>query len=272
MIVVPIHINSSGPLDFILDTGTSRTVIDRKLAEKFQLVKVGERIMSGVEGSISSPVFETDSISMAGASVRGLRISSQHDCPGQTRGILGEDFLNHFDLLIDYGAHVIELEPIVQRQGTSEAGVLSSGTSGDRLPVELEGQFGGHTTANRLVLPVVVPELGAKPLHLLLDSGSNTFLVFNQVAKAKTSLQQQTYHAESFLGGGGTLSAGVLVLPAVSLGSQEVFHVTVIMPTQKIEVDVDGVVPASLFHSIFICHSGRFVILKPIRQRVSVTP
>ncbi|RXH56275.1 hypothetical protein GRAN_3132 [Granulicella sibirica] len=47
---------------------------------------------------------------------------------------------------------------------------------------------------------------------------------------------------------------------------------TVIMPTQKIEVDVDGVVPASLFHSIFICHSGRFVILKPIRQRVSVTP
>jgi len=37
----------------------------------------------------------------------------------------------------------------------------------------------------------------------------------------------------------------------------------VVTLSRRADVDTDGVVPTSLFHSIFISHRGRFVILNP---------
>ena len=45
MIVVPVTINGAGPFDFLLDTGSSDTVVDRRLAEELHLPSAGEMIL-----------------------------------------------------------------------------------------------------------------------------------------------------------------------------------------------------------------------------------
>src|ERR1700735_3608949 len=48
LIVVQARINGTGPLDFLLDTGTTRTVIDPDLARQLQAPTIGEVSLTGV--------------------------------------------------------------------------------------------------------------------------------------------------------------------------------------------------------------------------------
>ena len=41
-IVVPVTINGAGPFDFLVDTGDTDTIIDRKLAEELHLLSAGK--------------------------------------------------------------------------------------------------------------------------------------------------------------------------------------------------------------------------------------
>ena len=49
----------------------------------------------------------------------------------------------------------------------------------------------------------------------------------------------------------------------LNLGSNSVSDLTVIAFSRRAEVDTDGLVPTSLFHSVFISSHGGFVILNP---------
>jgi hypothetical protein len=113
MIIVPVSINSSGPYDFLLDTGCAKTTVDQKLAGALQLPRVGEKTAVGVLASAKMSVVHVDSLSLAGATVAGGEVfSSDHPATvtGKVRGVLGEDFLRNFDLLIDYRHQSIRLE------------------------------------------------------------------------------------------------------------------------------------------------------------------
>ncbi len=50
---------------------------------------------------------------------------------------------------------------------------------------------------------------------------------------------------------------------SLDLGRSEVDDLTVIALAGHPDSDTDGLIPTSLFHSIFISHQGRFVILNP---------
>ena len=56
MIIVPVSINGSGPYYFLLDTGCSKTIVDRKLADALGLPRVGEKTVVGVLASAQMPV------------------------------------------------------------------------------------------------------------------------------------------------------------------------------------------------------------------------
>ncbi len=166
MIIVPVSIDGSGPYDFILDTGSSKTMVDQKLAEKLQLLRVGEKTVVGVLASAKMAVVHANSISIAGAVVSGGDVySSDHfTTTGKVLGVLGEDFLKNFDVLIDYRHEVIQLE--------SAGGSMAETAIGEHLPLELNGTYHGQPTRNRLVVSGHIQELGDKPMALLLDSGA----------------------------------------------------------------------------------------------------
>jgi hypothetical protein len=58
-------------------------------------------------------------------------------------------------------------------------------------------------------------------------------------------------------------SASTRTVRSLSLGGNSLTNVTLIAISRRADVDTDGLVPTSLFHSIFISHRGRFVVLNP---------
>jgi predicted aspartyl protease len=256
MIIVPVSINGSGPYDFMLDTGCAKTMVDQKLAEELRLPRVGDRRIAGVLASAKMSVVHLDSLSVAGASVAGGEVySSDHPATvtGKVRGVLGEDFLKNFDVLIDYRHQIIQLE--------SSGGSMAKTEIGEHLPLELDGTYHGQSTHNRLVIFGLIRELGDKPMALLLDSGANRLTLFLDTLGSDAS-QQAPVNAGSF-NKWISLSAESRQVRDLRLGDNSVSNLTVVALARRADVDTDGLIPTSLFHSIFISHSGRFVILNP---------
>jgi predicted aspartyl protease len=255
MMIVPVSINGSGPYDFMLDTGCTKTMVDQKLAEELHLSKVGERTVVGVLASAKMSVVHANSISVAGAAVSGGDVySSDHlTTTDKVRGVLGEDFLKNFDVLIDYGHEVIRLE--------SPGGSMAETAIGEHLPLELNGAYHGQPTHNRLVVSGHIQELGDRPMSLLLDSGANGFMLFQDTPGSGAN-RQALLNLGSF-NQWTSSSAETRKVRYLSLGSNSVSDLTVVALSRRADVDTDGIVPTSLFHSIFISHRGRFVILNP---------
>jgi hypothetical protein len=255
MIIVPVTINGSGPYDFLLDTGCAKTIVDQKLAAELSLPHFADKNMVGVMASALTPVVHINTISIGGATVAGGDVLSSKDTATGTvtvRGVLGEDFLQNFDVLIDYRHQVIRLD--------APLGSMGATASGERLPVELSGIYHGQPSHNRLVLSGHIPELGDAPMSLLLDSAASHLTLF-QKDLGKNSRQQLMRI--------GTINQAVevqtatLKVQALSLGKNFVPNVTVIALDRRADTDTDGVVPTSFFKSVLISSRGGFAILNP---------
>jgi hypothetical protein len=161
LIVVPVTINRCGPYDFVLDTGSNNTMLDQKLADELALPRGKATTIFGAKGSMSLSAVYADSLSIAGATVdgKGLFLFSSANLgrlPPRVRGILGEDFLQTFDILIDYRHQIIQLE-----SGLSS---LAETLAGERLPVQLSGTRQGKPTFGRLIVLGRIHELGDNPI------------------------------------------------------------------------------------------------------------
>jgi hypothetical protein len=255
MIVVPVTINGSGPFDFILDTGSTDSVIDQKLATELSLPIAGNINLATCKGNLLTFLFHTDSLSMAGATVSGLNLSAVNryaDQVPKARGVLGEDFLQNFDLLIDYKQHLLQFE--------SASGPLADRLDGERLPFRRNGLYHGELTYNRIVVIGHIGASGDKDLTLLLDSGTSIFLLFAKLNQS-TPVSQTSPSASGI---GGSFDVDAQKVLGLRLGKAFFYNLTVITPAVSIPAqDIDGLLPTSLFRSIFISHSGEFVILNP---------
>lgn len=258
LIVVPVTINGSGPYDFVLDTGSNNTMLDQKLADDLALPRGKATTIFGAKGSMSLSAVYADSLSIARATVdgKGLFLFSSANLQGlppKVRGILGEDFLQNFDILIDYRHQIIQLE--------SGLGPLAETLVGERLPVQLSGTRQGKPTFGRLIITGRIRELGGDPISLLLDSGVNNLTLLRKNLGVGSSHQ-------AFVDAGAFKSSQMTTMETrtvrrLSLGINEVDDLTVIALASQPESDAEGLIPTSLFHSIFISHQGRFVILNP---------
>ena len=261
-IIVRVAINGAGPFDLLLDTGASRTVLDEKLAAQLRLPRVGTEKVSGILGSADARVVHTESLSLAGGVVEGLDVYSAN-ISGGVRGLLGEDFLRNFDVLIDYSHKTIRLDP-----GTNG---LADMLEGERLMVSLNGNLqGNHSTDHRLIVSGEAKELGDKPVSLLLDSAANALVLFGGPAALGPKAVREDYKATSFLGGGGKFTVWKRTV-TLHLGKRPAATLQAMAPPAIAGMDADGVVPMSVFKSIFISHSGHFVILEPSTRRANNT-
>lgn len=257
LIVVPVTINGSGPYDFVLDTGSNHTMLDQKLVDDLALPHGKATTIFGANGSTSLSAVYADSLSIAGATVdgKGLLLFSSTNLRSlapKVRGILGEDFLQNFDVLIDYRHQIIQLE--------SGLGPLAQTLAGERLPVQLSGTWEGKPTFGRLVLIGRIHELGDNPVSLLLDSGVNNLTLFRETLGPGSNRTEFV--------GAGTFKSGIATMETrtvrrLNLGRNEVTDLTVVAVAGPQGQDVEGLIPTSFFHSIFISHQGRFVILNP---------
>ena len=256
MIIVPVSINGSRPYDFMLDTGCAKTIIDQKLADQLGLPRTAEKTVVGVLASTRMSVASVDSMSVAGAVVSGGEIFTTAHAPtviGNVRGVLGEDFLRNFDLLIDYRHQIIELD--------SPLGSIAQTAGGERLPLQLDGIYHGKPSHNRLIVSVRIPEFGDAAMTLLLDSGANQATLFTDPLDSAPT-RATPIRAGSF-NQWVALSAATRRIHSLRLGNYSVPDLTVVTVGRAVDFDSDGLIPTSMFHSIFISSHGAFVILNP---------
>ncbi len=109
MIVVPVRLNGSRPLLFVLDTGSTRMLVDRTLAASLGLKATGAGSLQGAgAGRIPIEFIEDVRISLPGVESAGYEFSTTDLTPLESSvgvrvdGILGYELFRRFVITIDY--------------------------------------------------------------------------------------------------------------------------------------------------------------------------
>jgi hypothetical protein len=120
-IVVGVSINHSAPYDFLLDTGTQMTVVDRAVADDLHINTTGAANVAGVSFRGDANFAQIDMLVVGDRAVlnQGVLVYDMSNVQAAgfaIHGLLGEDFLSQFNVFIDNAHHVLCLDsaPVMQ--------------------------------------------------------------------------------------------------------------------------------------------------------------
>jgi predicted aspartyl protease len=252
--VVAVKVNGAGLYDFMVDTGATITVLDTALFHELGLQAMGSSRIVTSAGVTNQVLSQVNEITLDCLSVQNIKVvSMQSPLQGSdyraVRGILGENFLRHFDLLFDNQDRTMTLDA---------AGGLADSLTGERLPIIFPPL---PPEAENRYQPMISAELqGYGQARFLLDSGAAEFMFVQwgdpsssggtRVRTVNGSLACESTHKRVHLGKG-----MVSNFPLVSCQSA----------TVKPQ-DSQGILPTSLFKQVFISHGGAYAILNPQKR------
>jgi hypothetical protein len=202
MIFVPVRINESKLLSFVLDNGSARMLVDRTLASSLGLKPSGQGSMQGAgAGRIPIEFVQNVKISLPGLESTGYEFSTADLQPlkatlgAEVDGILGYELFRRFVVTIDYETKTLTV---------TLPKAFHAGESSQALPIELRDKWA--FVKGELVLPgpVTVQD------HFMIDSGSGDAVDHPIVTKLQsrrptqsgvgigTAIQGATAQAKSF--------------------------------------------------------------------------
>ena len=263
LLVIPVKINQAGPFDFMVDTGSQLNVIDPALAAQLNLKSLGTVGLVATAAWSQASVGVLDSLEAGSQIVLKPLVVIQDLKPIQAadpriRGVLGENFLAHFDVLIDYSHGLLCLD---------EAKQMGKYMRGERIPLVTSKHAGTELPfTERLVVSVNLSDAGTRPILLQIDSGSDGPILY-----AGNSELEQPLLKRARLQGPEVSEArrAFAVLPPqdMRLGTRVVRKVQFVTPTTGShnvpDREEDGILATVLFQRVYVSHSGRFVIFDP---------
>jgi predicted aspartyl protease len=165
MIFVPVRLNGSRPLSFVLDTGSTRTIVDRALATSLGLKTSGSGSLQGAgAGRIPIEFIHNVSITLPGVESTGYELSTADLQPLEASlgvkvdGILGYEFFSRFVVTVDYEAKTAILNSPEAFHASNTAQAIS---------IELRDKWAFVKAELVLPGPVAVQD------SFLIDSGSS---------------------------------------------------------------------------------------------------
>jgi hypothetical protein len=261
--IVAVSVNHSGPYDFLLDTGTQITMIDAALATELHLATEGATAVAGAGFHVSASsahvdLLEAGSHALANREVVVYDLDRLNAAALYVRGILGEDFLQHFDMLIDNANRQLCLD---------ETSTLRTHIKGPHI--ELASSI---TATDVALLPsslIVLARLSddLRPIRLKLDSGTNSAFLYNaSEILAVGPLKTASFHGSGADGAKRAYSSlppqnvkiGPVELPGIN------FLTFVGARKDSQTSDFDGLLTLGLFRRVFICHTDHFAVLDPL--------
>jgi hypothetical protein len=145
-------------LTFLLDTGTSSTVLDPQLARKLHLERLPASVAvlggsvpaeTAVVPSLNFGPIQRDNVPVLIEDLSFL----QKTLPIRVHGIIGLDVLGQSAFVIDYAAHQIHFGPLPALP--------------DAIPLHMTGG-----------LPIIDAQVNDLPAHLLVDTGALSLFLF----------------------------------------------------------------------------------------------
>jgi hypothetical protein len=261
-IVLGVSINNSGPYNFLLDSGAQMTMIDRSLAADLHLDTQGGAVVASFESRQFASFAQLDLVEVGSHAVANQKVlvydlQNFHPADLHLPGILGEDFLDHFDMLIDNAHSLLCLD---------NSPAMRAEVSGPHIP--LFATVDPNDGVALPSLPIIAVRLsdGLRPVRLLLDSGTNTAILYNTSQFIVLRFLHNVPLRESGLDGAQRI---VSALPPqdVEIGSLELrgvpFFSLVGVQKDALVKGFDGVLPTELFRRVFITYADRFVVLDP---------
>jgi predicted aspartyl protease len=251
VIVVSLMANGQGPFDFVLDTGTDTTVVDPSLARTLSLPSLGYLQLDTLGGSQTLTRSSVHSLAIGAARVENLEVleldlADLRKVDSHIQGIVGQNFLSHFNYVLDYRRHSIRIE-----LGSE----IRDGVEGDRVPI--------HASDNKMLIASEAKSAGNAKLDLILDSGSNSVVLFQKAARTvDLSAQRNWLEVTS----GGQVGARVGRIEALAVGRQRFYDLDVVLRAAEPddgELVGDGVLPTALFQSLYVNNRESFVVLNP---------
>src|SRR6266852_165909 len=175
LMIVPVSINHSGPYQFLLDTGTQTTTIDPSLAVELGVTTQGAESIAGVgfQTSASSAqlnLLETGSHTVANPKVLVYGLHNFQSSGLKIQGVLGEDFLEHFDVLIDNAHGLLCLD---------DSAAMRAGVKGPHIALVTAAQTPDGAPLSRSLIVESRLSDAMRPVRLWLDSGTNVPFLYN---------------------------------------------------------------------------------------------
>lgn len=246
-VAIPVFVGGKGPYRFLLDTGSSHTVITQSLATTLGAVPVAKSSMATSTGSILALIVRLPEVAVGSARVESLLATSLP--PGAARvlgdgisGVLGQDFLSQFDYTLDYGVSRLSWDARDQP------------ANGVRLALEpSQGRF-----------LVNLPQ-GTRcrcPVKLVPDSGASGVVLFaGTKADHLRSVDTVTSMRISTVAGGGT--ARVVIVRTLLVGPAILWNLpaTSVVPPEG--EDGDGLLPMSLFARVSFRTREGYMAVQP---------
>lgn len=260
--IVAISVDHSGPYNFLLDTGAEITMIDVSLADELHLEVHGTAVVEGVGSHSAASFSQLDQIaagphSLANQKVLVYDLQRLKSVDLQIRGILGEDFLEHFDMLIDNAHRLLCLD---------DSTTMRAGIHGSHVALLAPAQeTAREPLADSLIISAKLSD-GMRPVRLKLDSGTNSPFLYDTPKYMAIGLFRG---ASSHGSGANGKQEAFMALPPqnVKIGSVElsrVLFVTLVGAQKDSHTsEFDGLISAGNFKRVFINHNDHFAVLDP---------
>jgi hypothetical protein len=263
LIVIPVMVNRQGPFDFMVDTGSQVTVVDPSLATQLELKPKDTVVLVKTASYADGAVSVLDSLQAGGQAVEhSLAVMQDLEqiqaADPRIRGVLGEDFLSHFDMLIDYGRKMVCLDA---------SGTMRERVRGERISlVGLKESEDELAFAQRLVVAVHLSGAGSRQVLLQLDSGSDGPILYQTRGESRLPILDHAAPRSDALS---AAQRAFAALPPQDLriGGRTVRQVPFVTPvsvgSDMLKRDEDGLLPTVMFQRVFISGAGHYVVLDP---------
>src|ERR1700722_2421507 len=114
-VVGPVTVNGHGPYDFMLDTGSTITTVDRELGRELALETKGQGTFMTLTEQAPAPLAIAEQVVLGPLAEQNVVVmirdlSGLHQLCPTARGILGQNALNHADFLLDYKHTLFEFD------------------------------------------------------------------------------------------------------------------------------------------------------------------
>lgn len=203
-LVVKASVNGGEPVDFLFDTGSTQTLIDRRLAAENMLDKQAGMNMNAAGGTFYGQATDIQKLALGDLNIPNIQavivdLSAHSRQLGKPiAGVLGVNVLNRFAVTIDYGKSQIIFRDFSSYKAPPGANVIPF---------------------NDKKGPVVKIQINAKEeVPCLVDTGAAFNNLPNAIAKKYVGAQTQRY-TEGVGADGRPVKLGTLQIASVKIGT-----------------------------------------------------
>jgi predicted aspartyl protease len=258
LIIMALTANGEGPFDFVLDTGADTTIVDQSLAVKLSLPslsRVQQTTLAGVQtldrGSIQ--ILLAGPVKVENVPVLIQDLSELRKLDSHVDGIAGQNFLSHFNYLLNYRKRVIQIEL---------GNEIRDAVGGDQIPIESSG--------NRMFVASEAQSVERAKLRLLLDSGTNSIVLLSHASRT-LHVPVRQIGLEKTISGSVRLEVGRLRM--LTIGSEQFRNIAVALPAaEPAERIGDGLLPTVLFQALYVNNREHFIVLNPQDRKNQTQP